>query len=216
MSGKTAIIFGSTGLTGSYLLDFLVLDDRYDKIIRFIRKPVKENHPKIKDIISNLDDISAHKNEIHGDEVYICLGTTIKVAGSQGAFRKVDYEFSVQIAEIAAENGIPVIAVISSIGADPSSSNFYLKTKGEMETAINSKKIKYTYFFRPSMLLGDRKEQRTGEYVMKNLMQVLSFMFIGPLKKYKAIHVKKVAASMIATVNSKVPSQVISSENMHG
>lgn len=216
MSGKTAIIFGSTGLTGSYLLDFLVLDDRYEKIIRFIRKPSKISHPKIKDIISNLDDLSAYKNEIHGDEVYICLGTTIKVAGSQSAFRKVDYDFPVQVAEIAAENGIPVIAVISSIGADAASSNFYLKTKGEMETAINSKNIKYTYFFRPSMLLGDRKEQRSGEYLMKNLMQVLSFLFIGPLKKYKAIHVKKVAASMISTVNSKVPSRVISSENMHG
>ncbi|MBK6639950.1 MAG: hypothetical protein IPG39_01305 [Bacteroidetes bacterium] len=66
------------------------------------------------------------------------------------------------------------------------------------------------------MLLGDRKEQRSGEYLMKNLMQVLSFLFIGPLKKYKAIHVKKVAASMISTVNSTVPSRVISSENMHG
>ncbi|MBK7970743.1 MAG: hypothetical protein IPK08_18480 [Bacteroidetes bacterium] len=154
MNGKTAIIFGSTGLTGSYLLDFWCSMIAMKKIIRFIRKPSKISHPKIKDIISNLDDLSAHKNEIHGDEVYICLGTTIKVAGSQAAFRKVDYEFPVQIAEIAAENRIPVIAVISSIGADAASSNFYLKTKRRNGNCHKFKKYKVHLLFQTFHAVG--------------------------------------------------------------
>jgi len=205
MEGKTAILFGSTGLTGSFVLQELIKDVRYSRIILFLRKPLPELLPKITEVVMELTEHDDFEKFVFGDEIYCCLGTTIRKAGSQEAFRKVDFELPVRIAKAAKINGVSKMLVISSIGADPKSSNFYLRTKGEMESSILAAGLKNVYIFRPSILLGPRKESRLGESIGKMLMNAFSFFMAGTLKKYRPIHVQTVAKAMIATANSENP-----------
>src|SRR4030095_5365201 len=129
----------------------------------------------------------------------------------QEAFRKVDYDLPVMIGTAAKKNGVSTMLVISSLGADATSSNFYLRTKGEMEQSIRSLGIPHLHIFRPSMLLGQRKESRPAESAGKFLMSTLSFLFIGGLKKYKAIHAHTVAKAMIRVANDNIPGDTFES-----
>ncbi|MBL0342547.1 MAG: hypothetical protein IPP71_17585 [Bacteroidetes bacterium] len=149
-----------------------------------------------------------------GDEIFCCLGTTIKKARTHEAFRKVDFELPLEIGLLAKQKGIQNLLVISSLGADPKSSNFYLKTKGEMEQALMELHLSGLKIFRPSMLLGPRSESRPAEAAGQILMNALSLLFIGPLRKYKAIPATTVALSMIKVANSSDSKITYESEEM--
>jgi uncharacterized protein YbjT (DUF2867 family) len=199
---KTAVIFGSSGLTGFEVLRQLCEHPNYEKIICYNRKPLAFNHQKFEEIIVDFDDLSSSIKKIKSDEVYCCLGTTIKKAGSQQAFQKVDFDYPVAIGQLAEQNNIQHYLVVSSIGANHKSGNFYLKTKGRMEEAISKYSIPQITFARPSMLLGDRKEYRFGEEMGKVLLKVVSPLMIGKLKKYRGIQAQTVAKAMIIIANS--------------
>ena len=205
MNSKIALVFGATGLTGSCLLNFLLKDSRYGKVKVFLRK--KTDFPSDEKLEVHVVELSAPENYSHllqGDDLFCCLGTTIAVAGSKEAFRKVDFDLPVKIAEQASKNNVAAFIVVSSLGADSKSANFYLsklgmnslwslpqgylETKGEMEEAIQKFPFRKFSALQPSMLLGERKEFRFGELIGKGLMQALSFVFIGSLKKHKAIY----------------------------
>lgn len=212
---KTAIIIGATGLTGKALLYQLLQDDQFDKVILFLRKELNIKHAKLIQHAVDFNQLGNYKDLIKGDVVFCCLGTTIKTAGSQDAFKKVDFTYPTKFAEIAKENGISTFLLQSSLGADATSNNFYLKVKGETEEII--KKLSFNSFatFRPSMLLGNRTEFRLGESIGKIVMQLFSFLFIGKLKRYKAIHVNQVASAMIRQSKlNKQGSTVIENEEM--
>ena len=153
-------------------------------------------NPKLKQHIFNYDEID--NILLKGDDLFCCLGTTIKTAGSKDAFRKVDLDYVVNVAKVAKENGINHFAVVSSMGADKQSNIFYNKTKGEMEEAIKSIGFDSTYVIRPSLLLGNRKEFRVGELIVKFFMISLSFLIP---KKYRAIYDVQVALAMIHFMN---------------
>lgn len=199
---KTAIIFGSSGLTGFQVLKQLCEHPNYRKIICYNRKTLAFNHPKFDEIILDFDNLSSSIKKMQADEVYCCLGTTIKKAGSQQAFRKVDLEYPVAIGKLAEQNKVRHYLVVSSIGANHRSGNFYLKTKGEMEEAISHYSIPQITFARPSMLLGDRKEYRFGEEMGKLLLKTVTSFMIGKLKKYRGIEARTVAKAMIIIANS--------------
>jgi uncharacterized protein YbjT (DUF2867 family) len=194
---KTAIVLGSTGLIGGHVVNILLNDETFDKVITFVRKPLPINHAKLEQQVVNFDDIKSYSHLIKGDVIFCCLGTTIKTAGSQAAFKKVDFEYPLNFAKAGKQNGVKQYLIISSIGATTHTSNFYLKTKGEIENEI--KKLNFESFtaLRPSMLLGDRKEFRLGESIGKLIMTVFSFLFIGPLKRYKAVQASVVAKAMV-------------------
>jgi uncharacterized protein YbjT (DUF2867 family) len=194
---KTAIVLGSTGLIGGYVLALLLNDNAFDKVKVFVRKPLSINHPKLEQHIINFNDSGSFEKLVTGDVIFCCLGTTIKTAGSQDAFKKVDYEYPLEFAKAGKQNGVNQYLIISSIGATTDTSNFYLKTKGEIETAIKNLNFDSFVILRPSMLLGDRKEIRFGEIIGKVVMQAISFLFIGSLKKYKAIQATTVAQAMV-------------------
>ena len=196
---KTAIILGSTGLTGSYLLQLILDSNAYDKVISFVRKSTGNAHPKLTEHIIDFDNAGTYKDLVKGDDLFCCLGTTIKKAGSQAAFEKVDLTYPIQFAKIAAENGVKQYLIISSIGADAKSGNFYLRTKGRCEDELKASGIPSISIFRPSLLLGDRKEFRLGEKIMTYGMKFLSLFLIGGLKKYKAIKSSTVAEAMHRT-----------------
>lgn len=214
---KTAIIIGATGLTGKALLNQLLQDEQFNKVILFLRKELPIKHAKLIQHTIDFNHLDNYKDLIKGDVVFCCLGTTIKTAGSKEAFKKVDFTYPTEFAKIAKQNGISSFLLQSSLGADAASNNFYLKVKGETEDTVKNLSFNSFATFRPSMLLGDRAEFRFGESIGKIVMQLFSFLFIGKLKRYKAIHVNHVASAMIKHSKlNKLGNIIIENEEMIG
>ena len=202
---KTAIVLGASGLVGNEVLYALLNDADFSSIKIFIRKPLPIEHPKLEQHIINFNVIGNYSGLITGDVIFCCLGTTIKTAGSKEAFRKVDYTYPLEFARIAKQNGVKTFMLTSSLGADKSSSNFYLKVKGEVEETLKQLEFNTLITLRPSMLLGNRKEFRLGEYIGKIIMKGLGFLFVGGLKKYKAVEAGVVAKAMVKLSKSGLP-----------
>lgn len=201
---KTAVIIGATGLIGKALSKQLLEHVRYAQVILLVRKPLALSHPKLKQVLYNFEQPNAEY--LKADELYVCMGTTIKTAGSKEAFYKVDYEYVVNTAQTAHVNGVKKCAVISAMGANKNASIFYNKVKGEMEEALNNIGFEELVIVRPSMLLGNRQEFRLGELIGKYLMIGLAFLIP---KKYKAIHDYQVAKAMIHYMNTNQTGKVI-------
>jgi uncharacterized protein YbjT (DUF2867 family) len=202
---KTALIIGSTGLIGAQLLELLLESTVYEKVIVFVKRDSGIQHPKLTQHIIAFDKPETYKELVIGDDFFCTIGTTIKNAKSQDAFRKVDFEYPKAFATIALQNDVKQFFLISSLDALSTSTNFYLKTKGEIEDFLKNCSFESTIILRPSLLLGKRKEFRLGEKIGAFFMKTFSFLFIGNLKKYKAIESKDVAKAMfhIAQQNYK-------------
>lgn len=213
-SQKTALVFGATGLVGTELVKVLNKDDRYNEIKIFGRHSSGFAGGKVKEIITELSNKSLLETEMTGDHIYCCLGTTIKKARTKEAFRKVDLEFPKLIAEVASAKGISKMIVISSIGATSHTSNFYLKTKGEMEETLAGILKDRVYFLRPSFLLGHRSESRPGEQAGKFLMKLVGPLFRGKMKKYRAIEGHSVAEAMVYVANGVEDKHVFESDEI--
>lgn len=198
---KTAVLFGGTGLIGKHLLNLLIKDRRYDEIKVFSRKAINIEKSWIKLHIINFEKLEQHTSLIKGDDLFCCMGTTIKKAGTKDNFAWVDYDIPVKLAEIASRNKIKGFFVVSSIKANAKSGNFYLQTKGQMEADIQEFSFKRLCIVRPSMLLGHREEKRFVEEFAKFVMQFIEPVMIGRIKKYKAIHARTVARAMIKLAN---------------
>jgi uncharacterized protein YbjT (DUF2867 family) len=194
---RTALIVGASGLVGKACLYQLLEQDAYSRITALVRKPLAVKHPRLHQVVVNFDHLEESRSEVVGDDVFCCLGTTIRVAGSQENFRKVDCEYPLAVATIAFENGASQFLVISSMGADPSSAFFYNRVKGELEKALKTLAYSSVHIFRPSLLLGNRKAFRIGEQVGKVVMRVAGIFLLGPLRKFKAIQDITVAKAMI-------------------
>jgi uncharacterized protein YbjT (DUF2867 family) len=200
---KTALVFGATGLTGSYLINELTQNNDYSVIKVFNRSSQQYNNEKIEEHLVDFNKIHEYAHEFTGDEVFCCLGTTIKKAGSKAKFFAIDHDLPINIAKICAVNHCDSFIAISSIGANAKSSNYYLRAKGLMEKDILELDFKYTAFVRPSMLLGKRNESRPAESIGKVVMKLFGFLLIGRLKNYKAIHAKTVAKAMIHILHNQ-------------
>jgi len=212
---KKALIVGATGLIGSNCLKILLNDSSFSLTEVWTRKPMELIHPRLKNIVTDFRDI-AKIQSTDATHIFCCLGTTIAKAGSQSAFREVDFEYVLALAKLAERSDTLSFSVISSIGANPKASNFYLRTKGEMEEAVNACSIPSIIILRPSMLLGKRQEFRFGEMVGKALMLAFNFMLVGKLRKYRGIQAVSVASAMVrlAKENSK-GIVVIESDQIH-
>jgi uncharacterized protein YbjT (DUF2867 family) len=196
-SKKTALVIGSSGLIGSHLVIQLLSNPNFDKVIVFNRRPCLILHPKIEEHLIDFNDLKPIEPFVKGDVMFCTMGTTIKKAGSKEAFRLVDVVYPEQFAQMALNNQVTQFLLISSLGADLESTNFYLKTKGEIETFLQQSAFNSVSILRPSLLLGDRKEFRLGEKLATYILPVLSLFLIGPFKKYKAIEAKTVAKAMV-------------------
>jgi len=200
MQRQTAVVIGATGLIGSQLVELLRDDNEFSEVRILTRRPLSISHPKLSVHIVAFDNYHDLKEKIStGHSLFCCVGTTQKkVKGDKAAYRKVDFDIPVNSAHAAMENGIKRYLLVSSVGADADSNNFYLKLKGEAEQAISKQPFESVHFFRPSVLLGPRSEFRMGEKIAQGSMQLFSFMLLGGLKKYKPIQSKDVAKAMIA------------------
>lgn len=201
MRGKSAVVFGATGLVGSELVRELESDERYSAIKLFVRRDTELSVGKTELYRVDVSDPGSYASQIKGDELFICLGTTIRKAGSIGAMEVADRDLPAEIATIAVKNGIRAVAVVSSIGAYPKSRSYYLRIKGEMEELIAAAGFEKVVIVRPSMLFGKRNEFRFGEEVGKVIMKVFNFLLIGRLRRYRGIEARDVARAMIRLIN---------------
>jgi len=191
---KTAVIAGYSGLIGSQLLNLLLESDDYGKIVALGRRNLDIHHPKL--IQHNIDFNNIDIEEQDIDDVFCCLGTTMKKAGSKEKFRLVDFQYPVSLANYCLNKGAKQFSLVSSLGADAKSNIFYNKVKGEVEKAISNLGYHRLDIFRPSLLLGARGESRFAEDLGKAGVKLFGFLFAGPLKDYKAIESIKVARAM--------------------
>jgi uncharacterized protein YbjT (DUF2867 family) len=198
---RTALVIGATGLVGTELINQLCASEAYSRVTALVRKPLSTTHPKLAQEIVDFDNLeqAANRNRaiFQANDVFCTLGTTIRVAGSQEAFRKVDYDYPVQVAEIALRNGAEQYCIVTALGADARSPVFYSRVKGEVEKKISSLGYKTVLAFRPSFLLGKRTEARAGEEIGIIVARLIAFALIGPLRKYRAIEAQTVAGAMI-------------------
>lgn len=202
MNNKTAILLGASGLVGSFLLDILLNSEEYRSVIIFVRKEIGLKHSKLTEHIIDFDQLDKYADLVQGDDLFCCLGTTIKQAKTREAFKLVDYYYPLKFAELAKKNGVTQFLMVTSIGANDTSSVFYLKTKGECEEAIKKLNLSSTSIFRPSSLLGPRKVVRPQERIGEIVMKVFSFCLIGKLKKYRPIQAQRVAEAMSIVAQS--------------
>jgi uncharacterized protein YbjT (DUF2867 family) len=193
---KKAILFGASGFIGSHLLQELLNNDDYEQITIVVRKPQNRNHPKLKTLIGDFNSLPQLKDSIIADDIFIALGTTKKQTPKENDYYQIDHDYPVLAAKMAKENGAKSVFVVSSIGANANSSVFYTKTKGELERDIIALNFEHTHIFEPSMLLGNRKENRPTEKLFIKIFTVINFVFVGKLSKYKGIDGKDVAKAM--------------------
>jgi uncharacterized protein YbjT (DUF2867 family) len=198
---RTALIAGATGLIGKSCLQYLLSDNYYSKVIVVSRKAISFSHPKMKEHLIDFDNLQNHKHLLVAHHVFCCLGTTLKKAGSKAKFRKVDLEYPAELAKITHENGAVQFNIVTALGADIKSNIFYNKTKGEVEEFLKTIGFKSLNIFRPSILTGQRSENRPREKTGIKLMQALRFFLVGPLFKYRPVHADKVAKAMV--INAK-------------
>lgn len=191
---KTAIVLGGTGLVGSALLEQLLTDKDYEKVIVLSRRELEIQHEKITTVLVDFDKIETYSEYIKGDVLFSSLGTTIGKAKTKENQYKIDYTYQYKVAQLAAKNGVPHYVLISSAGANKKSAGFYLKMKGELDEAISQLPFKSITILRPSLLHGDRNEFRLGEKIAYPLMQL--FSWVPGIRKYRPIHVKTVAKAM--------------------
>ncbi|QKG80134.1 NAD(P)H-binding protein [Tenuifilum thalassicum] len=201
---RKAAVFGSTGLIGSNLVQLLDDNKNYSEVFAYLRKlELSNSFNKVKFVEFNKDFTIGEGV----DDVYICLGTTMKKVGSKEAFKAVDMDLVVDVASKAYDAGVKRLLVVSSIGANPNSSNFYLQTKGEMEEKVKSFNFELVAVVRPSMLLGERKEFRLAESIGIWFFRIFKFIFVGPFRRYRGIEALDVAKAMIQlalTSNGKI------------
>lgn len=193
---KTAIIAGASGLTGNCLLHLLLNEPGYDEVIALVRKELLVKHHKLQQIIVDFDHLDNHADVIKGNAVFCLLGSTKKKTPDLAVYRKIDHDYPVKLAEIALKNKIDQYHLMSSIGANANSSNFYTKMKGETEHDITRIGLPATYIYRPSFLVGERKENRPLEKVFVGLMTVVNPLLFGGIKKYRSIKIEAVAGAM--------------------
>lgn len=196
-SNKTAIVFGATGMVGGYIVDELIAHKSYSDIIVFTRSIFHTSHPKIVNHLIDFNKPDSWHHLVKGDDIFIALGTTMAKAGSREAFLKVDYEYVISIALIAERNQVNQLFLVSSIGASAQSLFFYSKVKGKVEEKIKPLNFWAIHIFQPSLLLGERNENRRGEEIAGKIGKALDLLTFGSLTKYKPIEGSAVAKAMV-------------------
>jgi uncharacterized protein YbjT (DUF2867 family) len=194
---RDAAIIGASGLVGSHCLEALLDSDQFGSVVALNRRELSRNHPKLSQRIRDLWKLSPA--EFSGvTDVFCATGTTIGTAGSQLEFRRIDHQFPLHIARLALSSGVRRFVLVSSVGADPTSKNFYLRTKGELERDLVQLGLEGLYIFRPSLLLGKRREVRPLEMIATRFAPALDLVLWGALKRYRAIPAGIVGRAMVA------------------
>ncbi len=193
----TICISGASGLVGNEILIQLLNNPQTEKVLVLARNPLGFGHPKMQVVLISFDQLPQLEVAEKIDVGFCALGTTLRKAGSKEHQQEIDRDYVIAFGEFCKKAGVEKLGIVSSIGANPESSNFYLRTKGEMELGVGKLGIPLTVFIRPSFLIGPRKEKRSGDKLIQTLSFLISPLLFGKAKKYKGIHASKVAEKLI-------------------
>jgi uncharacterized protein YbjT (DUF2867 family) len=202
---RSAIVAGASGLVGERVLRRLLAGGLYDRVVAFVRGPLNMTHKKLEQRTVDYERMARMSAFPRAEDVFCCLGTTIRRAGSPEAFRKVDVEYVARLAEVSVRAGAGEFLLVSAVGADPRSKNFYLRCKGEAEGVVRTLPFRGVQIFRPSFLIGHRRERRAGEAIATAAARVLSVAMIGPASRYRPIRADDVAKAMAAVALESPP-----------
>lgn len=205
-----ALLVGATGLVGGFVLARLLAHPEYSNVELWVRRELPLRAPKLIQRVVDFSNLPSQR--VHADHVFCCLGTTIAKAGSEAAFREVDHDYPLALARLARSGGSRKFLMVSALGADRTSSVFYNRVKGEVENAITALELPAVWFFRPSLLLGPRQENRRGERIGAVIGKLVAPLLVGGLRKYRPIHVDTVAAAMVYAATHDVAPGAIESD----
>lgn len=212
-NSRTAFLAGATGLVGSELLSRLLANDLYSQVHVLSRRPINTTHAKLDCRVHPFEQIPALDQDtpefFQTQDVFCCLGTTIKTAGSKKAFEAVDYGHVLALAQTCIKHGAQRFFLVSAVGASPKSSNFYSQVKGRTEVAVSKLNFTAVYWVRPSLLLGQRDEHRPGEAWAQRLAPVFSPLLAGPLRSLRPVSAANVAAHIMRLAEVESPGQHI-------
>ena len=211
---KTALLFGSSGLIGSNLLDNLINNNNYNKIKIFVRGLPSINNSKVEVIKTDFLDLDTLKENLIGDDCFFCIGTTHKDTPDKNEYRRIEYDLPVHLAKIAKFNSINNFIYVSSIGANPKASSTYLKNKGQAEEELKKIGFSNLSIIQPSFLVGNRKAFRISEALGIPVMKFLSLFFLGGFKKYTPINVEIVVKAMIKIASEKYNEETYLSDRL--
>ena len=211
---KTAILFGATGLIGSHLLEELLNNEEYSRVKIFTRKDIKKIHSKLDIYNINFKQLDNYKDKIIGTDCFFCLGTTRRQTPNKLDYIDTEFNLPVSIAQISKENKIKSFIYVSSGGANAQSKNLYLQNKGKAENEIINLLFDFTAIIQPSLLLGNRSEFRIGERIAQFIFKSLSFIFVGKLRPFKAIHALTVSKAIIKIINKKEKNLYFTSDKL--
>lgn len=212
-----AIVAGASGLVGGHCLRRLLASGLHEQVVAFVRGPLNVTHKRLQQRTVDFERLGRMSAFPRAQDVFCCLGTTMKKAGSEEAFRKVDYEYVVRLAETSIRTGADRFYLVSSVGADRKSHVFYSRVKGEAEEAVTQMGFSGLHIFRPSLLLGGRPEKRPGEQAGIALARLVSGIFLGPIRKYRPIKAEDVAKAMVVVAREGSSGEhVYTSDEMEG
>jgi uncharacterized protein YbjT (DUF2867 family) len=201
---KRAIVFGSSGFVGSHLLSELLKSSDYGQVTAVSRKSLNITHQKLETVIGDYTSLAGVKSEIAGEEVFIALGTTKANSPKKAEYYQVDHEYPVLAARIAKERGAKSVFLVTAVGANPHSKFFYVRTKGETERDVIALNFEHTHVFRPSMILGNRKEKRSLlEEALMRFWSALNPLLTWKGDKYKGITGEDIAKAMIESAKNQ-------------
>jgi uncharacterized protein YbjT (DUF2867 family) len=193
---KKAVVFGATGFIGSHLLRKLLDNPDYERVIAVARKPLAHSHTRLTTLIGDLASLPALKPQLVADEIFIALGTTRKHTPDEAEYYKIDHDYPVLAAGIAKANGARSVFLVTAVGANAGSNLFYIRTKGEVERDILALDFDHTHIFRPSMIMGQRDEDRLRERLFVAAWRVLNPLLVGPADRYRGLTGEEIARAM--------------------
>ncbi|MGB3562475.1 MAG: NAD(P)H-binding protein [Thermoanaerobaculia bacterium] len=196
---RRALLAGATGLVGAELLQVLLASVEYQRVHLVQRRPGTVEHSKAIEHLVSFDELSSLEIEDRITDAFCALGTTIAKAGSVEQLQKVDRDYVRDFGRVAKKVGAERLSVVSALGADPKSINYFNRTKGEMEALLAELDLPSLRIFRPSLLLGSRQERRPKEVVAGVVLGALSPLLAGPLKRYRGVEAAQVARAMYVT-----------------
>lgn len=201
---KSALVFGATGLIGGHILRELLDSTVYAEVAVVVRREMAIKHPKLKQLFADLQSVIEIKSHLVADDIFCCLGTTRKKTPNLREYYRIDHDYPVTAAMLTKEKGAQAFLLVSAVGANADSSNFYLRMKGETERDVSAVGFEKLHIFRPSLLTGQRKERRWMEKFSEGLLAVFNPLLMGGWKRYRSIPAATVARAMYQAAQTEI------------
>ena len=201
-SGAVALVAGASGMVGTELVRLLAASGDYRRVIALSRRPLSIEAPRLANRILRFENLEQDLRGTTCDDAYCCLGSTIRQAGTQAAFRAVDHELILRFARFAQAAGAKTLVVVSAAGASAGSRNFYLRVKGETELALEALRFRSLHLMQPSLILGSRKQWRLTEMAGRVVMPLINPLLMGRYEQWRAIPARTIAAAMRTAARS--------------